>query len=33
MSQVENKEILQEITPLEKHDFMYVADRHKAEYD
>ena len=33
MSQVENKEILQEITPLEEHDFMYVADRHKAEYD
>ena len=32
MSQVEKKEILQEITPLEKHDFMYVADRHKAEY-
>jgi len=27
------KEILQEITPLEEHDFMYVADRHKAGYD
>jgi len=25
--------ILQEITPLEAHDFMYVADRHKAEFD
>lgn len=33
MSQVEKKEILQEITPLEEHDFMYVADRHKAGYD
>lgn len=30
---MENREILQEITPLEAHDFMYVADRHKAEYD
>jgi len=30
---MENKEILQEITPLEEHDFMYVADRHKAEFD
>ncbi len=27
------KNILQEITPLEAHDFMYVADRHKVEYD
>lgn len=27
------KTILQEITPLGEHDFMYVADRHKAEYD
>ena len=33
MYQVEKKEILQEITPLEEHDFMYVADRHKAGYD
>jgi len=33
MSQVEKKEILQEITPLEEHDFMFVADRHKAGYD
>ena len=30
---MEKKEILQEITPLEEHDFMYVADRHKAGYD
>jgi AraC-like DNA-binding protein len=30
---MENTDILQEITPLEEHDFMYVADRHKAEYD
>ena len=30
---MENKGILQEITPLESHDFMYVADRHKAGYD
>ena len=28
-----DKSILQEITPLEEHDFMYVADRHKAGYD
>lgn len=28
-----NAEILQEITPLESHDFMFVADRHKAYYD
>lgn len=28
-----NAEILQEITPLEAHDFMFVADRHKAYYD
>lgn len=27
------KTILEEITPLGEHDFMYVADRHKAEYD
>ena len=25
--------ILQEIAPLGEHDFMFVADRHKAEYD
>lgn len=25
--------ILQEIAPLSEHDFMFVADRHKAEYD
>lgn len=30
---MENTEILQEITPLEEHDFMFVADRHKAGYD
>ena len=30
---MEEKTILQEITPLEEHDFMYVADRHKAGYD
>ena len=30
---MENTDILQEITPLESHDFMYVADRHKAGYD
>ena len=30
---MEKTDILQEITPLEEHDFMYVADRHKAEYD
>lgn len=30
---MENKDILQEITPLESHGFMYVADRHKAEFD
>ena len=30
---MEEKHILQEITPLEEHDFMYVADRHKAGYD
>jgi AraC-like DNA-binding protein len=30
---METKEILQEITPLEEHDFMFVADRHKAGYD
>lgn len=28
-----NTDILQEITPLESHDFMFVADRHKAYYD
>ena len=27
------KTILEEITPLGEHDFMYVADRHKVEYD
>lgn len=27
------KTILQEITPLGEHDFMFVADRHKAGYD
>ncbi|MBQ7191263.1 MAG: helix-turn-helix domain-containing protein [Paludibacteraceae bacterium] len=27
------EDIIQEITPLEKHDFMYVADRRKAEFD
>lgn len=27
------KTILQEITPLGEHDFMYVADRHKVGYD
>ena len=27
------KTILQEITPLGEHDFMYVADRHKGGYD
>lgn len=31
-TQKENS-ILQEITPLGEHDFMYVADRHKAGYD
>ena len=30
---MEKTDILQEITPLEEHNFMYVADRHKAEYD
>lgn len=30
---MENRDILQEITPLESHDFMFVADRHKAYYD
>ena len=30
---MENTDILQEITPLESHDFMFVADRHKAYYD
>ena len=30
---MEKKDILQEITPLESHDFMFVADRHKAYYD
>ena len=30
---MENTDILQEITPLESHDFMFVADRHKANYD
>ena len=30
---MENKDILQEITPLESHDFMFVADRHKAYCD
>ena len=24
--------ILHEITPLNEHDFMYVADRHKEEF-
>ena len=33
MKQSEGNTILQEITPLGEHDFMYVADRHKAEYD
>lgn len=27
------KGVLREITPLEEHDFMYVADRHKKEFD
>jgi len=27
------KGVLREITPLEEHDFMYVADRHKREFD
>lgn len=30
---MEEKTILQEITPLADHDFMYVADRHKVGYD
>ena len=30
---MDNKCILQEITPLAEHDFMYVADRHKVGYD
>jgi len=30
---MEKTDILQEITPLEEHNFMYVADRHKAEYN
>lgn len=30
---MEEKSILQEITPLEAHDFMFVADRHKVGYD
>ena len=25
--------VLREITPLDEHDFMYVADRHKKEFD
>ncbi len=25
--------ILREISPLGEHDFMYVADRHKKEFD
>ena len=25
--------VLREITPLGEHDFMYVADRHKKEFD
>lgn len=25
--------VLREITPLSEHDFMYVADRHKKEFD
>ena len=25
--------VLHEITPLGEHDFMYVADRHKTEFD
>lgn len=33
MKQFEENTILQEITPLGEHDFMYVADRHKAGYD
>jgi len=33
MKQFEENTILQEITPLGEHDFMFVADRHKAEYD
>ena len=33
MKQFEENTILQEITPLGEHDFMYVADRHKTEFD
>ena len=25
--------VLREITPLSEHDFMYVADRHKKDFD
>jgi AraC-like DNA-binding protein len=33
MKQLEGNSILLEITPLGEHDFMYVADRHKTEFD
>ncbi|MBR0195630.1 MAG: helix-turn-helix domain-containing protein [Paludibacteraceae bacterium] len=33
MKQTEENTILQEITPLGEHDFMYVADRHKTCFD
>lgn len=33
MKQPEESPILHEITPLGEYDFMYVADRHKTEFD
>ena len=33
MNSKEDNGILQEITPLGEHDFMFVADRHKTGYD
>jgi len=33
MKESEENSILQEITPLGEHDFMFVADRHKTGYD
>ncbi|MBR1877655.1 MAG: helix-turn-helix domain-containing protein [Paludibacteraceae bacterium] len=33
MHSIEENGILHEITPLGEHDFMYVADRHKTEFD
>ena len=33
MRKPDQNTILQEITPLGEHDFMFVADRHKAGYD